>query len=156
MATKAMKASSLVVALALLATMLAGCNKLAAWRNAQVAESHRIAQGSKITPPTPPITVPDDVRSALPIDPSFTVLSFSQTDSSVRVTLLSAWDTQRTTEWLYAEMQRRGYENQDNPSRMLESEGLEYTCTGAKYPNVRIRVGMNTAEQATVDIAAGE
>ena len=151
-----MKASSLVVALALLATMLAGCNQLAKWRNSQVAESHRIAEGSKITPPAQPLTLPSDVASALPLDPSFTVLSFSQTDSSVRVTLLSAWDAERTVQWLYADMQRRGYENQDNPSRMLESEGLEYTCTGAKYPNVRIRVGMNTAEQATVDIAAGE
>ena len=149
--TQAVNRLLLLGALLLLAAM-SGCNKLATWRNQQVATSHQLAQGNKITPPSTPVQVPDDVRAELPLDPSFTTLSYSESGGEVRMSLLSAWDTTKTCEWLLTQMQQWGYEIGDNPSRILE--GLDFTYEKAKYKRVRITVSLNTEDQTTVAIEA--
>ena len=145
-------ASRLLLLGALILLAAAGCSKLAGWRNQQVATSHQLAQGNAITPPATPIALPDDVKAALPLDPSFTTLSYSETGGQVSISLLSAWETAKTCEWLLTQMEARGYYGEDNPSRILE--GLDFTAEKAKYKRVRITVSLNTEDQTTIKIEA--
>lgn len=57
--------------------LLTSCNQLNQWRAGQIQQSHQAAQGSIITPPAQPPSVPDSVRRELPLDNSFTVLNYS-------------------------------------------------------------------------------
>jgi hypothetical protein len=121
---------------------------------------HPAAQGAAVATPAPPaagqaIVIPDDVRAALPFDPSFTPLEFSDSGGEVRLKALSAWDTQRTSEWLLAEMEHRGYTSEDNPSQILQ--GLAFTNAQAKYTSVMVKAtlhGTGDSEQCTVEITA--
>jgi len=98
------------------------------------------------------IVIPDDVREALPLDPSFTPLEYSANGSEVHLKALSAWDTQRTSEWLLTEMERRGYTSEDNPSQILE--GLTFTNAQAKYKSVVVKATQHRSDQCTVEITA--
>jgi hypothetical protein len=136
-----------------LALVLAtGCKNIAKWRDQQIAESARVAQGSKITPPARPPVIPSDVRDALPLDPSFTILSYADNAGAVHVLALSAWETTQTAQWVSAWLQQQGYDSEDNPSQILS--GMTFTKTGARYESVKATVTLNTADQCTVELTA--
>jgi hypothetical protein len=150
-----MKASRFALALAcVLIGLAAGCNKLASWKNQQIQSSNQSAAGSKITPPAQPITVPSDVQAALPLDPAFTILSYSDTGGTVSLTALSQKETTATCEWFLTEMARRGYGSEDNASRILE--GLEFISEQAAYKRVWVKVSMNSSDQTTIEIKANK
>lgn len=98
------------------------------------------------------IVIPEDVRAALPLDPSFTLLEYSDGGGEVRVKALSAWDTQQTSEWLLMEMERRGYTSEDNPSQILE--GLAFSNAQARYQSVVVKAVLHASKQCTVEITA--
>jgi hypothetical protein len=148
------KANLLSVGLVLIGALAlaAGCPKPPPASTSQPAAASAAAAN-----PAPPgsgqaIVIPDDVREALPLDPSFTPLEYSDSGGEVHIKALSAWDTQRTSEWLLAEMERRGYTYEDNPSRILE--GLTFTNPQAKYTSVMIQATEHLSKQYTVEITA--
>jgi hypothetical protein len=134
--------------------LTSSCNEAKQWRDSQVAQSHQIAQGSKVTPPAAPITVPDSVRRELPLDDSFTVLSYSETGSNVTLTALSPWEAEKTALWLVGKLGELGYDSGDNASRVLE--GAEYHRDRGTYRTLYVKLSLNTAEQCTVEYRAGK
>jgi hypothetical protein len=133
--------------------LLAGCDQLKAWRNGQVRQMHQLAQGSKVTPPAQPVSVPDSVKDELPLDPTFTVLSYSGSSGSATLTALSPWDGTKTAEWLVARLGQLGYDSGDNASRILD--GATYQKSGGAYHSLYVKLSLNTAEQCTVEYRAG-
>lgn len=141
----------LIVAVCLLS--LPACTKAAQWRNSQIAQSHASASGSGVKEPSTPVEVPDDVLQALPVDSAFTILSFSDDGSRVQLQALSAWDAQRTSEYVLSTMGSRDYTEADNPSSLLSS-GLLFENAQADFKAVMVKVGLNTADQCTLEISA--
>src|SRR5688500_4841854 len=56
---------------------LASCDYAAKWRDAQVAESHSLAQGDRIIPPVSPPAKAADLAGDLPVEASWPVLEYS-------------------------------------------------------------------------------
>jgi hypothetical protein len=144
----------LSIGLALMGTLalFAGCPKPPPASTGQPA-----SPSAAVAHPAPPassqaLVIPDGVREALPLDPSFTPQEYSDNGGEVHLKALSAWDTTRTSEWLLSEMERRGYTSEDNPSQILE--GLAFTNTQAKYTSVIVKATLNQSEQCTVEITA--
>jgi len=150
----------LIILLLAFCSLLASCNQLKHWRNGQIQQSRKIAQGSAVTPPAQPPSVPDSVREQLPLDASFTILSYSgggsgtapSTGGTVSLTALSAWDATATAQWLVAKLGALGYDSGDNPSRVLD--GAEYHRDSGDYHTLYVKLSLNTAEQCTVELRA--
>lgn len=138
----------------LLAALLlaASCNEVDEWRDGQIAESQRIAQGSQITPPEQPISVPDSLRRELPLDDSFTILSYSEAGGAHSVTALSPWKAEQTALWLVSKLGELGYDSGDNPSRVLE--GATYQRSRGAYRSLYVKLSLNTSDQTTVEYRA--
>jgi hypothetical protein len=144
--------------------LAASCDEARQWRDSQVAQSHKIAQGSKVTPPATPIEVPDSVRDELPLDSSFTILSYSGPGNgggspppqgdTVSLTAFSPWPAEQTALWLVARLGELGYDSGDNASRVLE--GAEFHRDRGTYRTLYVKLGLNTAEQCTVEYRAGK
>jgi hypothetical protein len=144
----------LVLLLLLLAILLAAsCDQLASWRDGQVAESKRIAKGSQIDPPAQPPSVPDSVRRELPLDGSFTVLTYTEQGGTASLTALSPWDAEKTALWLVGKLGELGYDSGDNASRVLE--GATYAKGSGTYRSLYVKLSLNTSEQCTVEYRAG-
>jgi len=146
------RATFLIVVLLAACSLLSACNELKQWRNSQIQQSHKIAQGSSITPPAQPISVPDGVRKELPLDDSFTILSYSDSGDTVNLSALSAWDATTTAQWLVARLSELGYDSGDNPSRILE--GVEYRRERGDFTALYIKLSLNTSDQCTVEYRA--
>jgi hypothetical protein len=139
------------------------CDQLEGWRDSQVQQSHQAVQGSKVTPPAQPASVPDSVKDELPLDPSFTVLSYSaeggghggpphQDNGGMTLTALSPWDAEQTALWLVGRLGALGYDSGDNASRVLE--GATYTRQTGSYTSLYVKLSLNTAKQCTVEYRA--
>ena len=134
--------------------MVAACPKLGEWRDRQIATSSNLAQGQQIKKPQQAVSMPPETTEDLPINPSFTVLEYTEHGSHVHVSVLSAWDAQQTTIWLVGEMARRGYESGDNASRILE--GATYYHDKARFESIWLKVNLNTASQCSIEMIASE
>ncbi len=140
-------------AVAVLACCLPACTKAAQWRNQQIAQSQRNAASTAVAAPGTAIVVPEDIRRALPVDPSFTILSYADGGPSVQLQALSAWEAQRTSEFVLTTMRDLGYSEMDNPSNLLTT-GLPFENAQARFKTVTVKVAMHTAEQCTLEITA--
>jgi hypothetical protein len=138
---------------ALLLACLPACNKVAQWRNQQIAQSHSSVNSGAVAAPSTAVVIPEDVRRALPIDPGFTLLSYSDDGPQVRLEALSTWDAQRTSEFILGAMSGLGYAETDNPSNLLSS-GLLFENAQALFKTVTVKVTLNSAEQCTLEITA--
>jgi hypothetical protein len=136
----------------LFAALLISCDQFDAWRDGQVAESKRIAKGSKIDPPAQPVSIPDSLRSELPLDGSFTVLTYSEQGGTASLTALSPWNAEKTALWLVQRLGELGYDSGDNASRVLE--GATYSKGSGGYRSLYVKLGLNTSEQCTVEYRA--
>jgi hypothetical protein len=128
---------------------LAGCDYASKWKNQQVATSHAIAQGDKVTPPATPPARAEDLGDDLPVYSLWKVIEYTEGDGTVMVKLLSNTGAGSTTIWLSDRLSQMGYENADNQSRLLDG----VTCIGrGKYKNIWVKVDMNTSDQVTVEL----
>lgn len=145
-----------VLAAAALLLLAAGCPQAARWRDAQIAQSQRLAQGQRVTPPAQPISIPKAVREELPLDDSFTITEFSGSAGNRAVTVagLSAWDTESTALWMIRKLGQLGYESDENPSEILN--GAEYYHPKRRYRRLVVTVTMNTADQCILRLEASE
>ena len=136
--------------------VLSACPQAAQWRNTQVARMQQASSTSRLTPPAQPLAIPAQVAAALPLDPSFTPVQYTATSAgdSVSLVALSAWDTTDTATWMITWLAQRGYQSDDNPSRILE--GVEYANAEAPYRTLWVQVTLNTADQCVVTIQATE
>ena len=131
------------------AGLLCGCPQLKEWRDNQIQTSHNLAASAQpVQPPAQPVQLPSDIEAAIPLDPAFTVLVYSQIGDVHNASLLSVWGTQQTIEWLLSEMTARGYSLTDNPSRILE--GVDFENAQAKYRTINIKVEENSAQQTLI------
>lgn len=143
----------LVAAAVVICCCSMACTKVAQWRNQQISQSHQAAASGAVAPPGTAIVVPEDVRRALPIDPSFTLLSYADGGDQVQLQALSAWDAQRTSEYVLGKMSELGYTETDNPSNLL-STGLRFENSQARYQAVTVKVELHASEQCTLQITA--
>jgi len=134
---------------AAVALTLASCKFASQWRDQQVAESHRLAQGDRITPPVSPPAKAADLAADLPVDAGWPVLEYSAGGRSVSAKLLSTQGAEQTTQWVDARMRAMGYDSGDNMSRLLE--GATYSGKG-KYAQIWAKVSMNSSEQVTLEL----
>jgi hypothetical protein len=88
------------------------------------------------------------VRSELPLDDSFTILKYNE-GGVLLLDALSPWDALKTAQWMLARLGELGYDSGDNPSRLLE--GATYLRGSGKYRELYIKVGLNTADQCTIE-----
>jgi hypothetical protein len=152
------RCTALLIATAAVLLLASSCNEAKQWRDSQVAQSHQIAKGSTVTPPAIPIEVPSSVRRELPLDDSFTVLSYSgpgngggspPSQDAVLLTVLSPWGAEKTALWLVGKLGELGYDSGDNPSRVLE--GTEFHRDRGTYRTLYAKLSLNTSEQCTVE-----
>src|SRR5687767_8468496 len=99
--------------------LLASCDYAAKWRDAQVAESHSLAQGDKIIPPVSPPAKAADLTDDLPVEASWPVLEYSASGGSVTAKLLSTAGAEQTAVWIHERFAQMGYATSDNFSRIL-------------------------------------
>jgi len=130
-----------------LVLLLSSCPWAAKFRDQQVAESHKYAEGDRITPPVSPPAKAEDLADDLPVDKTWPVLEYSENNGTVTTKLLSTSTSEQTIQWVDGRLHEMGYESSDNISRMLE--GVTYTGKG-KYTSIQVKVDMNSSEQVTV------
>jgi hypothetical protein len=130
-------------------TLPISCDYAAKWRDVQVAESHELAQGDRITPPVSPPAEAEDLADDLPVEAAWPVLEYSESGGSVNAKLLSTRDAEQTTLFVDGRLRELGYESGDNLSRLLE--GVTYRGKG-KYAEIYAKVNMNSSEQVTVEL----
>lgn len=139
---------------ALVAALLCcACDYAAKWRDAQVAESHKLAQGDRITPPVRPPAKAADFVDDLPVEKAWPVLEYSEKGDNVRTKLLSTRDAEQTTLFVDQRLRDLGYASGDNISRLLE--GASYSGKG-KYSLIMVRVTMNSTGQVTVELTGAK
>ena len=134
-------------------TLLTSCPWAAKFRDQQVAESHRLAQGDRITPPVSAPAKAEDFEDDLPIDKTWPVLEYKRDSAGVHLKLLSTANAEQTVVWVDGRLRQMGYESGDNMSRLLE--GVTYAGKG-KYSQIHVKVDLNGSEQVTVDILGTE
>jgi hypothetical protein len=130
---------------------LPSCNYANKWKNSQIAESHAIAQGSKIAPPATPPAEAKDLAEDLPVDAAWQVYDYSEAGDTTSAKLISSVGAEQTTEYIDSRLHSMGYDSGDNLSRILE--GVTYSGRG-KYSSIYVKVDMNTADQVTVELRA--
>ena len=129
------------------ATLLTACPWAAKFRDQQVAESHKLAQGDRITPPVSPPASAADFEDDLPVDKTWPVLEYKDNGDSLNVKLLSTANAEQTITWVHGRFAQMGYATNDNMSRILE--GTTYSGKG-KFSQIYVKVDMNSSEQVTV------
>jgi hypothetical protein len=138
-----------VVLILPLALLLTSCPWAAKFRDQQVAESHKLAEGDRITPPISPPAKVGDFADDLPADKAWPVLEYSDSGGTVSAKLLSTSSSEQTIQWVDNRLHEMGYESSDNISRMLE--GVTYSGKG-KYSSIYVKVDMNSSDQVTVEL----
>jgi hypothetical protein len=142
--------AAVVLLLAAVLTAGAGCDKLNSWRNGSVQESHDITKGDRIDVPEVEPVEASELADELPVDESWTILTSVGDGDGIIVNALSRWDTQETAMWVLTQLSKMGYATNDNPSAVLG--GAIYSSDSAKYKSIYVKVGMNNAEQCTVEL----
>jgi hypothetical protein len=136
-----------------LTLLLTACPWAAKFRDQQVATSHQLAQGDRITPPLNPPARAEEFEDVLPVDKTWPVLEYTQNPGDIHLRLLSTATAEQTVTWVDSRLQTMGYASSDNLSRMLE--GATYVGKG-KYSQIYVKVDLNSSEQVTVDIKGTE
>jgi hypothetical protein len=134
-------------------TLLTSCPWAAKFRDQQIAESHSLAQGDRITPPVSPPARAEEFEDDLPVDKTWPVLEYKEEIHSIHLKLLSNATAEQTITWIDGRLRQMGYQSGDNMSRMLE--GVAYAGKG-KYSQIHVKVDMNSSEQVTVDLNGTE
>lgn len=135
------------------ALLLASCPQAAKFRDQQIAESHSLAQGDRITPPVTAPAKAEDFEDDLPVDKTWPVLEYKEDPGSIHLKLLSNASAEQTITWIDGRLHTMGFESGDNLSRILE--GVTYMGKG-KYSRIYVKIDVNSSEQVTVDIKGTE
>jgi hypothetical protein len=143
-----MRCAFVLLILALLC-LLTACPQAAKFRDQQIAESHKLAQGDRITPPVVPPAKAEDFEEELPVDKTWPVLTYLDEGGTLSVKLLSTANAEQTVQWIHNRFAQMGYATNDNFSRILE--GVTYAGQG-KYSQIYVKVDLNSSEQVTVEL----
>lgn len=129
------------------ALLLGGCNKG--------------AKGTTQAPGTPPQpahgaaelgSIPADVAKHLPLDANWEIKTFSEDKTAYFITAQSDAGAMETSAFLLKWLGEGGYENADNPSRILE--GTEFTGGRGRFKRVFIKSSLDADSRSIIEITA--
>ncbi len=146
-ANKVLGSALLLILLAML--LLAGCNK------GSKAGAQSTAPGSTPQPSHDAVaasTISEDLYKQLPLDPAWEVKTFTEDDSAYFITAIAGTGAMETAGYLLKWLSENGYENADNPSRILE--GTEFTGGNKRFKRIFAKASLDAESKCVVEVTA--
>ncbi|MCC7477394.1 hypothetical protein IT575_02955 [bacterium] len=135
-------------ALLLAALLLSGCNK--GGKSAGNAAPGAVPQPSRSA--VAGATISEDLYKQLPLDPAWEVKSFSEDDTAYFISAQSSSGAMETAGYLLKWLNDNGYDNADNPSRIME--GTEFGGGNKRFKRIFAKASLDADSNCIVELTA--